>query len=211
MIGEEKEMIYKQLNFLGSELIEEVLRSSEIQRFPKGTELLKESQYVQVLPLVLDGLVKVFSRFEERELLLYYIQANQSCIMSFSACLQEHPSRIFALTEEDSTILLIPADKIPSWLKSYPKLNLLFYEQYDLRYSELLDTIHHILLNKMDQRLYDYLLEKARLTGHHEFKLSHVQIANELGTVREVISRVMKKLEQEQKVEQHAGIIKILS
>jgi CRP/FNR family transcriptional regulator len=158
---------------------------------------------------VLTGLVKVFSRFKERELLLYYIQPSESCIMTFSAAINQETSKVFAVTEEDTKLLLLPVEKLSGWLKTYPVLNTLFFQQFNLRYLELLDTIHHVLIDKMDKRLYDYLKEKARLTKKDTFKITHGQIANELGTVREVVSRVMKKLESEGKVEQIGTTIKI--
>jgi CRP/FNR family transcriptional regulator, anaerobic regulatory protein len=204
------EAIRKKLAFLGPELVAEILTAAVVKDFPKGTELLREEQYVKVLPLVLEGLVKVYSRFEERELLLYYIQPTESCVMSFSASLNNEPSRVFAVTEEASKILLIPVDKLPNWLRSFPSLNQLFYQQYNQRYTELLDTIQHVLLDKMDKRLHDYLLAKSELTKQRTLKISHQYIANELGTVREVISRVMKKLETEGKVQQIGNSIKIL-
>jgi CRP/FNR family transcriptional regulator, anaerobic regulatory protein len=204
------EAIRKKLAFLGPELVAEILSAAVVKDFPKGTELLREEQYVKVLPLVLEGLVKVYSRFEERELLLYYIQPTESCVMSFSASLNNEPSRVFAVTEEASKILLIPVDKLPNWLRSFPSLNQLFYQQYNQRYTELLDTIQHVLLDKMDKRLHDYLLAKSELTKQRTLKISHQYIANELGTVREVISRVMKKLETEGKVQQIGNSIKIL-
>jgi len=197
--------------FLGPELVEEILKFSTIQEIPKGTEILKEEQYIKVLPLVLTGLVKVYSRFDDRELLLYYIQQKESCVMSFSASINHEPSKVFAVTEEDSTILLLPAEKLPVWLIKYPKLNNLFYQQYNLRYTEMLETIRHVLIDKMDKRLHDYLVEKSRLTGKSKLKISHQQIANDLGTVREVVSRIMKKLEGENLVSQKSDGIKVLS
>lgn len=199
------------LAFLGNELASLIIQECAVKHIPKETEILREDQYIKVIPLVLSGLVKVFSRFKERELLLYYILPYESCVMSFSASLNNEPSKIYAITEEDSEILLIPTDRIPDWLKSYPRLNDLFYQQYNMRYIDLLDTIHHVLLNKMDTRLYEYLKEKSRLTKKQELKITHVQIANELGTVREVISRVMKKLEAEGKIKQISIGIKILN
>ena len=205
------EIIKQQLSFLNSSLVQELLEHSTISDFPKGTQILRDEQYVKVLPIVLNGLVKVFSKFEEKELLLYYIQPKQSCVMSFSAALKNTPSKVFAITEEDSNILLIPTDKLPKWLIEFPDLNTLFYNQYDLRYSDLLDTIQHILIDKMDKRLFEYLKHKAVLTNNKSIKLTHGQIANELGTAREVISRVLKKLERENKVKQDTSGIIILS
>ena len=198
------------LSFLKPDLVDLILRESAIQEIPKGTEILREDQYVKVLPLVIDGLVKVYSRFDEKELLLYYIEPSQSCIMSFYAALKNTPSRIFAQTEEDSKLILIPVKHLPNWLKDHPDFNGLFYDQFSLRYSELLDTISHLLLDKMDKRLYDHLVRKIELSSNEWIKISHGQLANELGTAREVISRVIKKLENDGKVEQDSGNVRVM-
>jgi len=202
--------IEKKIAFLGSDLITEILDDSTIKNIPKETEILREGQYVKVLPLVINGLIKVFSRFNERELLLYYIKPNESCVMSLSASINNEPSKVFAITEEDTEVLLLPVNKIPGWVKTFPKLNMLFLQQYNLRYLELLDTIHHVLISKMDERLYDYLVVKAKLKNQDTLKISHSKIAGDLGTAREVITRVMKKLEIEGKVKQLTNKIKIL-
>lgn len=194
------EYVRQHLSFLSTALIDELLKNSTIKDIPKGTEIIKADQYIKVIPILLKGLVKVFSKFEDKELLLYYIEPKQSCIMSFSASLKNTPSRIYAITEEDSTLLLIPTEKLPKWLKAYGELNNLFYQQYDIRYADLLDTIQHILIDKMDKRLYEHLKQKAQLKNHNCIKTTHSQLANELGTAREVISRVLKKLENEGKV-----------
>ncbi len=198
------------LSFLKPELVDTILAESDIKAFPKGTEILREEQYVKVLPIVVDGLVKVYSRFDERELLLYYIEPAQSCVMSFYAALNNTPSKVFAVTEEDSKIILIPVQYLPKWLQEYPKFNELFYHQFNLRYSELLTTISNLLLDKMDKRLYDHLIRKTEMIHNKTIKISHGQLANELGTAREVVSRVMKKLETEGKVTQNSGEITVL-
>ena len=198
------------LPFLKPELVELILKESSIKEILKGTEILREQQYVKVLPLVIEGSVKVYSKFEEKELLLYYIEPNQSCVMSFNAALNNTPSKVFAEAEEDAKIILIPIHFLPQWLREYPEFNQLFFNQYNLRYSELLDTIGHLLLDKMDKRLYDHLKRKTQLSGNSTIKISHNQLANELGTAREVVSRVMKKLELEGKVNQASGWISII-
>ena len=194
--------VIKELSFLSRPTLEQLLNNSEIAEFEAQTELLRENQFVKVLPVVLKGLVKVYTRFDDRELLLYYIQSAQSCVMSLSAVLNNEPSRIYAVTEEHSRVLLIPYHLVESLIKEFPDFNRMFYRQYDLRYSEMLDTIESILMNKMDHRLYEYLEKKWQLTGKEPMKLSHGQIANELGTVREVVSRIIKKLEIEGKLSQ---------
>ena len=199
------------LPFFGNNLLEEIEKQASVREFPRGTEILREEQYIKVLPIVLKGLVKVITHFEDKELLLYYIEPAQSCVMTFYGALRNTPSKIFAVTEEDSLILLIPVQFLPAWLKEFPDFNELFYNQYNLRYAELLDTIGHLLLNKMDRRLYDHLKKKSFLNNMNPVKMSHNQIANELGTAREVITRVLKKLETDGKVEQTKDGIKIIS
>lgn len=204
------ELDRKILSFLKPDLVEKILQESSIKEFPKGTEILREQQYVKVLPIVVNGLIKVYSRFDEKELLLYYIESAQSCVMSFYAALKNTPSKVFAKTEEDSTVLLLPVHLLPTWLKEYPDFNELFYNQFNLRYSELLDTIGSLLLDKMDKRLYDHLKKKTELSHNNSVNMSHSQIANELGTAREVVTRVLKKLETDGKVEQKSGKIRII-
>ncbi len=198
------------LFFLKPDLVDMILRESSVKDISKRTEILREHQYVKVLPIVIKGLVKVYSRFDEKELLLYYIEPGQSCVMTFYAALKNTPSKVFANTEEDSKILLIPVRHLPDWLKNYPDFNELFYNQFNLRYSELLDTIGSLLLERMDKRLYDHLKKKSELINNNSIVMSHNQIANELGTAREVVTRVLKKLETDGKVSQKSGEIRII-
>ena len=198
------------LSFLKPELVDKIVDQSSLKKIPKGTEILREAQYVKVLPIVMSGLVKVYSRFDDKELLIYYIEPAQSCVMTFYAALKNTPSKVFATTEQDSEILLIPVQLLPQWLKEYPDFNELFYNQFNLRYSELLDTIGHLLLNRMDTRLLDHLKRKSELMENQSIRMSHSQIANELGTAREVITRVLKKLENEGKVIQKSGEIQVI-
>jgi CRP/FNR family transcriptional regulator, anaerobic regulatory protein len=202
--------IKEYLHYLPQEFIAGLEEFGIVKNIAANTEILREGQYVKLIPLVLQGSIKVFTRHEEKELLLYYIENGESCIMSFTAGLKNNPSKVFAITEEDTLLVLMPADKMNHWIKTFPSVNDLFYNLYDQRYASLLDTINHLLYNRLDQRLYKYLEEKSRQKGSRILDIRHKQIAAELGTVREVISRVMKKLEQEGKVKQLPNAIEIL-
>jgi CRP/FNR family transcriptional regulator len=202
--------IEKRLNYLGKELIQEILDTSDVKTFPPNTWLVREGEYIKVIPIVLNGLVKVFTQIDDKELLLYYIQPEQSCIMSFASGLNNEKSKFFAVTEEESAVLLIPAYKVAKWVTSAPRINLLFYQQYGLRYSELIDTINRLLYYKLDKRLLDYLIEKVKITGKNPIKISHKEIANELGTAREVISRLIKKLESQNLVKLHRDSLEVI-
>jgi len=196
--------------YLGKDLIAELLHFSVIKSLPANIELVREGQYVKYIPIVLSGLVKVYSQFEEKELLLYYIKPDQSCIMSFSSSINNDKSKIFAITEEESTVLLIPSAKISKWVMEFPTINMLFYQQYDLRYSELVDTIHQMLYHKLDKRLLDYITEKVSVTGKNPIKIAHKEIANDLGTAREVVSRLVKKLERQNILKQYHDCIELI-
>ncbi|MCK5857561.1 MAG: Crp/Fnr family transcriptional regulator [Bacteroidales bacterium] len=200
----------QELFFLGKDLLDEIFEQASMQIFPRGAELLVEGQYVKVIPLVVEGAIKVFSRFEEKDLLLYYIKAGESCIMSFSAGMKNMPSRIFAVTEEESKVVLLPTNKVLQWVKEYPSLNNLFYKQYDLRYVDLLSTISEVIFKNLDFRLINYLKKESERTQSEVLKITHRQIASDLGTAREVISRIMKKLEKEQKIKQITDGIVVL-
>ncbi len=199
-----------QLNRLSSKLSELIINNSQQVKVPKNTEVMREGQLVKSIPIVIRGLVKVYTRHEDKELLLYYIQPNESCIMSFDAGINQSASRIYATTEEDSTVLLMPAEKISRWLTEYPELNQLFFSQYNARYVEMIDMILQVMFEKMDKRVYDYLKAKSELKQQNPIKISHRSIATDLGTVREVITRILKKLELEHKISQDSGFITIM-
>lgn len=201
---------FQQLSNLSLDLIHAFEQEGIIQELPAEMEILKSGQYIKVIPIVIDGLIRVYTQHEDKELLLYYIKPNESCIMSFAASLKNEPSRVFAVTEEPTKALLLPVDSVLKWIKQFPDMNALFFQQYNMRYGEMLDTINHVLFDKLDKRLLDHLTKKPQLTGKNPIKISHRQIANELGTAREVISRTMKKLESEGLVIQHSHEIEIV-
>ena len=196
--------------YLGTDLIQEILDVSTIATFPANTSLISEGQYIKVIPIVLNGLVKVFTRIDDKELLLYYMKPEQSCVVSFASSLKNETSRIFAQTEEESTLLLMPSDKVMKWVTSMPNINLLFYQQYELRYGELIDTVNRLIYQKLDKRLMDYLLQKVNVTGKNPVKISHKDIAGDLGTSREVVSRLLKKLESQNMVRLFSNQIEII-
>ena len=194
---------------LNSNLVNKIVSSSIEKEIPENTVLMREGQYVNSVPVVIKGLVKVFTRNEDKELLLYYIKPSESCIMTFDAAMKNAPSKVYASTEKNSSVLLLPIDKITRWMKEYPEINSLFFQQYNVRYTELIFMINQLLFEKMDNRLYNYLKTKTSVLGNKPIKMSHQQIANDLGTAREVVSRILKKLENENRIIQNEKGISI--
>ena len=199
----------KRFNFLGPDLLQEIGNDGKLLNIPAATELVKKGDYVKSVPLVLDGVIKVYSRYQEKELLLYYIKRDDSCIMSFTSVIQNSRSLIYATTEQDSRVLLLPAESIQKWIQKYPALNKLFYNQYHVRYTDLLDTIEQLIFFNLEDRLLDYLQTKFSHTDSKLLDITHRQIADDLGTAREVISRTIKKLERKNKIVQTNSGIKI--
>lgn len=206
----DEDRIHRQLAFLGRDLVAEWLEAGQRAEVPGGTELVRLGQYVRVLPVVLEGLVKVYTRPDERELLLYYIQPAESCVMSFNAVLHGARSRFLARTETDSQLLLLPAERVPGWLHAHPVFNRLFFDLYDQRYADLLDTIGHLLVGRLDQRLLEHLRRLVAVTGEHPVRRSHRELAGELGTAREVVTRTLHRLEADGSVRQEEGGIRLL-
>lgn len=210
ILPSDQHQVHQTLNFLGPDILKEIFEHATLSKVPVSAQLLREGQYVRVIPIVLKGLLKVSTGDEERELLLYYIQPGESCIMSLSACLMNHVSRVGAITQEETDVLLIPVDKLQLWLKTYPNLYMMFFSLFNQRYTDLLDTIRQLLFDNLEERLYQYCHQKIALTGHKYLKLSHRQIAQDLGTAREVISRVIKKLERSGRLKQSKFGIEVL-
>ncbi len=190
----------KLLPQVNTELLQFIATEAVEMEIPAETTLLKTGNYVRSIPLVVQGLVKVSRIEDDKELLLYYIHPGEMCIMSFSACCSNTASLIEATTPEETRLLLIPSDKLRQWITTYPEFNFYVYEMFNKRYLDLMDTINQLIFNRLDERILLYLKEKALHTGNKQLSVTHQQIATDMGTVREVISRLLKKLERENKI-----------
>lgn len=203
-------LLRQSLNGYPLPLLEKMARDADLVQFPAQTGLMRQGQYVKVVPIVLKGAVRVYTQYQEKELLLYYIRPNESCVMSFTAVLNNDSSHIYAVTEEDSELLLLPAEQLLRWLQEFPVLSSLYHKQYYVRYNELLETIHQLVFEQLDQRLLHYLREKATIQGTRHLQVLHRQIAADLGSSREVITRTLRKLERDGLVQQSSQGIELL-
>ncbi len=198
------------LNIGDKQSKEALISVSQISDIPADTIILREGQYVKVVPVVLDGLIKVYIEKEDKNFLLYYIYPGQSCILSFSAGLRDQKSRVFAMTVEPTKALLIPVEKLRRLVREYPSILRWYTDLYHERYYELIDTFESVIFKRLDQRTYEYLKNKASLQNTEILHITHREIATDLGTAREVITRVLKKLEREKKIQIINSQIKIL-
>ncbi|GAB5537978.1 MAG: Crp/Fnr family transcriptional regulator [Salibacteraceae bacterium] len=177
-----------------------------------GDIVLDIGQNIKVMPIVQSGLLRV-SRLDDdgHEILLYYIHANEGCALTFNCCMQSHTSEIRAVAEEDSEILAIPITCMDDWMQRYPSWKNFVMQTIQDRFNELLKVIELIAFQKLDERLVHYLKEKSTAHDSKLINLSHEQIATELATSRVVISRLLKKLENDGKVLLYRHQIKLLS
>ncbi|MEM7551246.1 MAG: Crp/Fnr family transcriptional regulator [Bacteroidota bacterium] len=197
---------YFQENNLRSELLE----YSKIIEAPKDTLLIDDGSYLKMVPILLFGCIKVIRIEDEKEILLYYIYPNESCIMSISVVLNDQKTGFKAIAEEDCKLLMIPARFLPDWQRNYDSFNLFINDLYKKRFNDLLSAFNSVAFQKMDSRIIEYLNGRAQASETNKIKATHQEIADELGVARETVSRLLKKLEQDGVVKLYRGIIELL-
>lgn len=188
-------------------LQEQLTALGEIVEVPEDTTLIRYGQYIKVVPLVLDGVVKVMRKEPDREFLLYFITPGESCIMSYAALQQNSASQIEAISETKTIVLLLNREAIKTLREQHPAFSQYFLDLYHRTYGDLLTTIDLMIFGQLDKRLLTYLRKKAQVTDTTTLSLTHQSIAQDLGTAREVISRMLKKLEKEGHIALTAGKI----
>ncbi len=177
-------------------LYEEILQHGEIREIPAGTPLLRIGQTIRSTMMVLDGTVKLYQEDEEgNEFFMYHIQPGQACAVSMVCSYRQEQSQVMAKALTDVTVLSIPLQYMDKWLGEYKSWHYFVIRTYRSRYEELLRTINEIAFKNMDERLEFYLLEQVKQFGN-QVRLTHQEIANDLNSSREVISRLLKKMEK---------------
>lgn len=193
-------------------LVEEINFHGKIMEFKEGDVIMDYGRMIRYMPLILKGTIKVLRQDEEgREILLYYLSDKEACSMAYAFCMEAKQSEVRAIAEEDSTVIAIPPAKLDEWLCKYPTWKSFIMQSFNDRFLELIKSLENIAFKKLDERLINYLKEKQRITGSSAIKISHHQIAEELGSSRVVISRLLKTLENENKLLLYRNEIKLLA
>jgi CRP/FNR family transcriptional regulator len=192
-------------------LLQEIKQFGEIKHFKEGDVIMDYGKYIRMMPIVLNGTLKVLRKDERgKEILLYYLSSNESCSMAYSCCLEAKKSEVKAIAEDDVELIAIPHSKLDEWLCKYPGWKNYLMRSFNERFLELLKSIESIAFHKLDERLIAYLKEKQRLSGSSLIKASHYLIADELATSRVVVSRLLKQLENDGKILLYRNEIKLL-
>ncbi len=193
-----------------SDLVDWMVQQSLQKDFGSDTELLHVGGTVRHIPLVISGSVKVSRQDAEgREIFLYYILPGETCAMTLSACYKGETSRINAVTQEQSTLILLPAALIHETTRRFPAWQRFAFESFGSRYDELLYTLESVVFQQLDERLKHYLLEKSAALKTTRLQVSQQQIADDLHASREVISRLIRQFEQKGFLRHARGVIEI--
>jgi len=192
-------------------LIKEMYEFGEIKHFKEGDIIMDYGKYIRMMPLIINGTIKVYRMDETgKEILLYYLSSNESCSMAYSCCVEAKKSEVKAIAEDDVELLAIPHTKLDEWLCKYPTWKNYIMRSFNERFLELLKSIESIAFHKLDERLIAYLKEKQKLSSSSVIKTSHYLIADELATSRVVVSRLLKQLENDGKILLYRNEIKLM-
>lgn len=172
-----------------------------VKTFKKGEIIVDYGDQIKFVPLVLEGILKVLrENEEEKEVLLYFLSGGHTCAASFSCCMIKKRSEIKVIADTKSRVAFIPLDTTNEWMRKYDTWRNFVFSAYDERLFSMIDTIDRLAFSKLDEQLLNYLDERSNLISNKEISLSHADIARDLSVSREAISRLLKKLEDQNKI-----------
>ena len=192
-------------------LINEICQSGTLYKFNKDEILIDIGMLITKMPLVISGSIKIMTEDEKGdELLLYYLEMAETCAVTLNCCTRRSKSTIRAITETECEILFIPIDRMDEWMVKYKSWRAYVLESYNERLNEMVKAVDNIVFHSLEDRLKRYIKDKATMAKSAVLNISHQDIANDLHASRVAVSRLMKKLELENYIEQHRGKIKVL-
>jgi CRP/FNR family transcriptional regulator len=197
-------------NLTDPKLLERLLEKGQLASFEPGKTLMEPGQFVKAVPLVLDGSIKIMRMDEDgKELFLYYLEAGETCALSLTCCSASRPSEIKAVVEEKVSVLFVPIQVHEQLVDEFKQWKDFVSSTYQHRFHEMLVVLDAIAFKRMDERLMSYIVTKMKQLKTNELHTTHQEVANELGTAREVISRLLKQLEKKKWIELGRNVIYI--
>jgi CRP/FNR family transcriptional regulator, anaerobic regulatory protein len=179
----------------------------EVRTFPEGEIMMKTGQYFKAAMLIVKGRVKLYREGEDgNEFFMYFLETGNACALSMICATRNQASGIMAVAMEETEVIMIPIQYMDQLMTSYKSWYYFVLETYRSRFEELLIVIDNIAFKNMDERLEWYLKQQAAKLGK-QLHLTHQQIANDLNSSREVISRLLKKMEKNQRLNLHRNHI----
>ncbi|MCH7414685.1 Crp/Fnr family transcriptional regulator [Belliella sp. R4-6] len=197
-------------NITDPHLLHALIDQGSIHTFEQGKIITEPGQFVKMVPIVLEGAIKIMRMDEDgKELFLYYLEPGETCALSLTCCSASKPSEIKAVAEENTKILGIPVNIHEQWTDKFKQWKDFVSSTYQSRFQELLVALDAVAFKRMDERLMRYIVTKMKQFKTNELTITHQEIANELGTSREVISRLLKQLEKKKWIELGRNVIYI--
>lgn len=182
-----------------------------IRNFQSGDMLMTTGQNMRSTVLIVEGMVKLYREGEEgKEFFMYYLQPGNACALSMICATKQETSQVMAMAVENTKVLMIPIALMDTLMKEYKTWYYFVMETYRMRFEELLVVIDHIAFKGMDERLEFYLDKQYQDLKTRELVITHSEIASDLNSSREVISRLLKKMEQRGDVVLHRNFIEYL-
>lgn len=192
-------------------LLEEMATVATYKEFPTDAIIIDIDSAILSMPLVTEGAIKILREDDEGdELVLYYLEKGDTCAITLSCCMGQTKSKVRAVAETPVSLLMIPKEKMAAWLSAYKTWQEFVLQSYHNRLQELIEAVDTIAFLNMDERLLKYVKDKALVNHNDVIHVTHQQIANDLHTSRVVISRLLKSLEKQAKIELHRNHIKVL-
>ena len=202
------EVFTNQYNFLEKELLQEIIQIGVSKTFQPNEVLIREGQFITSFPIVLKGLIRITRNNDDgNELLLYYLKQNEVCAMSLTCCMTNLTSTIKAVAEEKTEVIMLPVEMLDNWICKYPGWKQFVMQSFQNRFRELIDTVDSLAFLNLDERLVKYLTDRYKQSGITELNETHQDLALRLNTSREVVSRLLKKLEKDGKIKQSRNFI----
>ena len=207
-----KELLQEKFNhILDNNLVMEIFETGTFNQFKKGDIIIDINQPLKYIPLLLSGHIKILREDNNgNELLIYFLEAGETCTMSLTCCMGTSKSKIRAVAEKDSSLIMIPVQNMQEWFHNNESWRNFILESYQSRFNEMLETIDNLAFMKMEDRLQKYLTHKAKLNESNIIIVKHLDIAEDLHTSRVVISRLLKQFENNNKIKLSRNKIEIL-
>ncbi|MFY7839933.1 MAG: Crp/Fnr family transcriptional regulator [Lacibacter sp.] len=204
------DLLRKSYPLFEDNLVNEIEEQGEFRTFPANEVLMRKGQYIRSTMLVLSGLIKIYREDDDgNEFLMYYLKPGEACALSLVCAAKHEASPIMAKTVTETEVLMVPVDTMSEWMSKFKSWYQFVIETYRTRFDELLATLDNVAFRSMDERLEFYLKRAKEAQQTTMLNISHQEIANELNTSREVISRLLKKMEQKGMVKLNRNTIEL--
>ena len=179
------------------DLIQDIMDNVIVKEVNSGEIVIRTGQHLSSAMILLNGTLKIYREGDEgSEFFLYFIHPGEACAMSLTCLNHQEKSQVGAIAVEQTTILFIPMAKVNEWIRNYRSWSDFVINTYRLRFEDALLVLDNVAFRGMDERLEFYLKKQVENCGCHDLQINHQTIANDLNSSREVISRLLKKMEQ---------------